>query len=889
MVTKPFSLEEKMSFSNTSVFGGFDCYVLHWLDEARKYSDDDRFLNRLEEISSLFSKYRQEAPPRRRHIHLSALQLIRDLKEMLSRRSIINPVEEIDTGIRKSDQIKHGSAAAEYISDKGGGKVNQITPIPAAATCVNEKGEEKAYKIAPGPAAAAYIRGKRAEKIDPEIPKPVNKFDLIEKIPEHPREVREKSGHALLAQVREKFVPPLDSSVQYAKGVGPQLAKKMHKMEIRTLEDLLFHFPRRYEDRSKLIPIAQLHDGSFETVSGVVVSKSEARPRRGLVISKVLIDDGTGVLTLLWFNQPFRSAHLLKGMKLYASGKVERSYREIQMNNPEYEVESDEDTLHTGRIVPIYPSAENLSQKVLRKIVRVNLEASLHLFEEALPEEIRSRHAFLDYRRALSTIHFPEDFKTLEEARRRLIYEELFFLELGLLRFKKDRQVIEKEHRYTVTRSLSSSFEQHLPFALTGAQKKVMDEITDDLFTTRPMCRLVQGDVGSGKTVVAAYAILAAVSSGFQGSVMAPTEILAEQHYKKFRELLAPLNIEVGLLIGSLSKKEKELQRSRIRSGEMQVVIGTHALIQEEVEFCNLGLVVVDEQHRFGVLQRAELQKKGTNPDMLVMTATPIPRTLALTLYGDLDISVIDELPPGRKPVISRWCRAHEAPRVYQFIKSEIAKGRQSYLVCPLIEESDKIVAKAATREAEELAATHFSDVRVGLLHGRIKGAEKEEIMKKFRDASIDVLISTTVIEVGVDVPNASVMVIQNADRFGLSQLHQLRGRVGRGDYKSYCFLIADPKSDEGVARMTIMQRHHDGFLIAEKDLQIRGPGDFYGTRQHGLPELKISDLIRDHSVLEQARRDAEELVRSNPSVYEERLVKKRIEHTFLPINELRH
>ncbi|MHC9541643.1 MAG: ATP-dependent DNA helicase RecG [Vulcanimicrobiota bacterium] len=868
MVTRPFSLEEKMSFSNVSVFGGFDCYVLHWIDEAGKYSDDTEFLNILKQISALFNKYRLEAPPRRRHIHISALQLLQELKEMHSGKSALNPSAGKGTGIRKDEEA---------------------APGPASATEVYRKRGEKAEQMQPKPAAAAYVSGKVGEKAEHTAPGAADKAGAIAMIPEQRREVREKPGQALLAKVKDRFVPPLDSPVQFAKGVGPQLAKKMHKMEIRTLEDLVFHFPRRYEDRSRLTPIAEVQDGSFETVSGVVAAKSESRPRGGLVISKVMIDDGTGVMVLLWFNQPFRSAHLLKGMKLYASGRVERNYREIQMNNPEYELESDEDTLNTGRIVPVYPSTENLSQKVLRKIVRLNLESSLHLFEDALPEEIRSRHAFPDYRSALSAIHFPEDFEALEKARRRLIYDELFFLELGLLRFKKDRQVIEKEHRYNTDSSISATFEQHLPFALTRAQKKVMEEITGDLFTTRPMCRLVQGDVGSGKTVVAAFAILAAVSSGFQGSVMAPTEILAEQHHKKFRELLAPLNIEVGILIGSLSKKEKELQRSRIRSGEMQVVIGTHALIQEEVEFCNLGLAVVDEQHRFGVLQRAELQKKGTNPDMLVMTATPIPRTLALTLYGDLDISVIDELPPGRKPVISRWCRSREAPRIYQFIKSEIKKGRQSYLVCPLIEESDKIAAKAATREAEELAATHFSDVRVGLLHGRIKGAEKEEIMKKFRDGAIDVLISTTVIEVGVDIPNASVMVIQNAERFGLSQLHQLRGRVGRGDYKSYCFLIADPKSEEGATRMSIMQQHHDGFLIAEKDLQIRGPGDFYGTRQHGLPDLKISDLIRDHGVLEQARIDAEELVKSNPSVYEEKLVKKRIEHTFLPINELRH
>jgi ATP-dependent DNA helicase RecG len=859
MMTRPFSLEEKMSFSNASVFGGFDCYVLHWLDEAAGQSHDPERLGILRQLEALFSRYRREAPPRRRHINKSALQLIERLREI------------------GSDRARNGQA-----SGMAGAPARPAAPVRPGAPAGHGAPVMQGEPAMPGGTGAALSAPKAAAPGN-------DRQESSMKMPGQCRASAEKAGKAIAEKAGRRFVPPLDSPVQYAKGVGPQLAKKMHRMGIGTLEDLVFHFPRDYSDRSRLTPISEVQDGSFETVSGVVMARNEARPRRGLVISKVLIDDGTAVMSLVWFNQPFRSSHLQMGTRLYASGRVERGYREIQMNNPECETESDEDSLNTGRIVPIYPSTENLSQKVLRKIIRLNLESSLHLFEDALPENLRSLHSFPDYSSALYAVHFPEDFETLERARRRLIYDELFFLEMGLLRFKKDRQVIEKEHRYDIAGNLPESFGLHLPFVLTNAQKKVMDEITGDLLDARPMCRLVQGDVGSGKTVVAAYAILAAVRSGFQGSIMAPTEILAEQHFKKFRELLTPLGIEVGLLTGSLPKKEKELQRSRIRNGEMQVVTGTHALIQDEVEFSRLGLVVVDEQHRFGVLQRAELQKKGTNPDMLVMTATPIPRTLALTLYGDLDISVINELPPGRKPVISRWCRSREAPKVYQFIKDEIKKGRQAYLVCPLIEESDKIEAKAAVREAGELAATHFSDVRVGLLHGRIKGTEKEEIMKHFRDGSIDVLISTTVIEVGVDVPNASVMVIQNADRFGLSQLHQLRGRVGRGSYKSYCFLIADPKSEEGVSRMSIMEKHHDGFIIAEKDLQIRGPGDFYGTRQHGLPDLKIADLIKDHGILELARRDAEELVSRDPSIYEEKSIKKRIEHTFLTIQELKH
>lgn len=810
-----------MQYRNTSVFGGFDCYVRHWIEEAKKSTNIQDFRTRLQEIESLFCNYRHATFPRREQIYMQSQVILTDLSQ--------------DCEKEENRRISTERAAEE------GRKI--ITP---------EKPATESRKI---------ITSEKTARTKKEI----------------------------ISHVKDRFVQKLESPVQYAKGVGPQLAKKMKKMDISTIEELLYHFPRRYEDRSRLIPIREVRDGEFETVAGTVVKKTDMRPKRGLTISKVTIHDGTAHLTLVWFNQPFRASHLQRGTELYASGKIERRYNEILMSNPEYELKSDEDTLHTGRIVPIYPSTENLSQRVLRKIMKQNLDLYVGSMEDLLPLHLRRAYDFKEYPDSLYAMHFPGDFDELGDARNRLVYEELFFLQLGLLLLKKNRAVVSKNRSYRIDSNFVSAFETQLPFLFTRAQKAVLLEIMQDLKNSTPMSRLTQGDVGSGKTVVAACAIQAAVLSGFQGGVMAPTEILAEQHYKKFSQLLEPAGIKVGLLIGSLPRKEKETVHSLIREGELEVIIGTHALIQDEVLYKNLGLVVIDEQHRFGVMQRAELQKKGNHPDMLVMTATPIPRTLALTLYGDLDISVIDELPPGRSKIKSKWYRFGDAHRVYDFVRKEVSRGRQAYIVCPLIEESDKIAARAATREAEILGEKYFSDLRVGLLHGKLKGPHKEEIMRGFRDGVTDILISTTVIEVGVDVPNATVMVIQNADRFGMAQLHQLRGRVGRGAHQSYCFFISDAVTEESMERMKVMEEHEDGFVIAEKDLQIRGPGDFYGTRQHGLPELKIADLLRDHNALVQARRDAEDLIATKPHLLQEQGLRKRLLAHFANAMELFH
>jgi ATP-dependent DNA helicase RecG len=661
---------------------------------------------------------------------------------------------------------------------------------------------------------------------------------------------------------------PLESPVQYARGVGPAVAEKLGRLGISSIEDLLYHFPRRYEDRSHIKPIAEACPGTFETVSGMLGRVYEKRIRPGLTVTKIPLFDGRDIIYMVWFNQPYIKNSLKPGIRLVASGKVERRFNELQINTPEFETIGDqEDRLNTGRIVPIYPLTERLSQKYLRRIIRGALERCSPFLAEDLPGELRRKYDLPGLPEALEQVHFPDDFKTLERARRRLIFGEFLLLQLALAKVRKEREDQVRLVHYSCSGALLDEFSGKLPFRLTGDQEKVMREILEDTKKERPMNRLLQGDVGSGKTVVAAFAVFCAVRSGFQAAVMAPTEILAEQHFRNFSSLLSPHKIRVSLLTGNCSRKTKQEIYSRTKSGETDLLVGTHALIQEGVEFPRLSLTVVDEQHKFGVMQRATLKGKGLNPDLLVMTATPIPRTLALTLYGDLDISYIIELPPGRKKVKSYWVSASLSDRAFQFVNRLIGEGKQAYVVCPLIEESDKIEARAAVKEAERLRKEVFPDRRVGLLHGRMKGREKEETMHSFRDGDLDVLISTTVIEVGVDVSNASVMVVLNADRFGLAQLHQLRGRVGRGNEQAFCIFVSDPSSDEGRQRMNAIVKHTDGFLLAEEDLRLRGPGEFYGTRQHGLPELRIGDPFLDIKVMEAARAEAEKLLSANPSM----------------------
>lgn len=665
----------------------------------------------------------------------------------------------------------------------------------------------------------------------------------------------------------------LSTEVQYVKGVGPRLAKVLEKLNIHTVGDLLYHFPRRYEDRTQFARIASLQHGQSATIRGAILTADNMQTRGKLVLTKVVVDDGTSSLVLTWFNQKWRKEQFLKlrGREIVAYGTVSAGRWGVEMSSPEWELYSeDTDALSSGRVVPVYPLTEGLFENTLRGIMANALEAYGSLIEENLPEEVRDRLDLMDAQVAMRNIHFPESVEAMEAARKRFVFEELFLLQLALAMRKRGIEAPGRGIAFQIPADFDEQLKEILPFELTGAQKRVIKEIAANM--AKPICmnRLIQGDVGSGKTAVALAAMLIAVRNGYQAALMAPTEILAEQHYKNITNMvgLADLmGIHIDLLTGSLKSRHRREVNERIASGQTQIAIGTHALIQEGVEFRKLGLVIVDEQHRFGVMQRAALMEKGLTPDMLVMTATPIPRTLTLTLYGDLDVSIIDELPPGRKPIKTHWKQIGERRKVYAALRTLIDQGRQAYVVCPLIEESEKLQVQAATDLAEFLQTDVFPDLKIGLLHGGMKSEEKDAVMSLFRAGEIHILVSTTVIEVGVDVANATVMVIEDADRFGLAQLHQLRGRVGRGDEQSYCVMICEGNSQDSIKRMTTMASTNDGFVIAEEDLKLRGPGEFYGTRQSGMPELTITDIFRDIPILELAREEAFKVIAKDPNL----------------------
>ena len=665
---------------------------------------------------------------------------------------------------------------------------------------------------------------------------------------------------------------PLDAPVTTIKGVGERLAETLGKIGLFTVGDLLAHYPRRYEDRSRFVPIAETRDGEAATLAGKVTLVENRPTKNRLVLTKVTLDDSSGALaSLTWFNQwrMKQTWEKMLGKRVVAYGIVKRFGRSVEIMQPEWEAldEGGEDgSLAVGRIVPIYPATEGLGQGRLRKILFGAVERFADRVPDVLPDGLRAARSLIPAPDAVRAIHFPETVEAIEQARRRLVYEELFALQL-LLAGRKAASNETPGIAFADTAAPVAELADALPFALTGAQGRVIEEITADMTVPTAMNRLLQGDVGSGKTAVALAALLVAVRNGYQGAFMAPTEILAEQHFQCVRGILEKLGVRVDLLTGSRSPKEKEAARARVASGETQIAVGTHALIQEGVRFARLGLVVVDEQHRFGVLQRQALAGKGDQPDVLVMTATPIPRTLTLTVYGDLDVSVLDELPPGRKPIRTHWKTGKDKPSVYEGVRKLIQSDRQAYVVCPLIEESEKVQARAAGELAAHLAQHVFPEFVVGLLHGQMKTEEKENVMRGFKAGEIHVLVSTTVIEVGVDVPNAAVMVIEDADRFGLAQLHQLRGRVGRGAHASFCILVADPKTPDGEARLHALCDTNDGFKIAEEDLRLRGPGEFYGVRQSGLSTLRIADVLRDGDILRAARDDAFALLARDPKL----------------------
>ena len=673
----------------------------------------------------------------------------------------------------------------------------------------------------------------------------------------------------------------INESIQYVKGIGPKKAEKLNKLGIYTIKDLLYYFPRQFEDRSVIKKIAQLEDEEKVTVKALITNIESYTPKKGMTITRIDVKDDTGFAKLTFFNREYIKNTFRVGDSILAFGKVKKNGRFVELNSCELEYLSTSPK-NIGKLVPVYPLSYGITNKDIMNTVRMVFENKDIKIPEYMPEYLLKKYRLCGIDYAIKNIHFPKDKESLKVALYRLIFEELLVLQLGLFMYKGGNSN-EKGIVFKRDQRLDEVLES-LPFSLTRAQNRALNEIIDDMCSEKVMNRLVQGDVGSGKTVVALLALAECVFNGYQGALMAPTEILAQQHYESFTETFEDIGINVELLTGSVTKKQKEGILQRVHDGEIDILIGTHALIEDNVEFKNIGLVITDEQHRFGVRQRGKLSSKGTSPDILVMTATPIPRTLALILYGDLDISIIDELPPGRQPIETIAVEKKKRDKVYNsLVRREVDKGRQVYIVCPLVEESESLDITSATETADEIKRDFFPDLRIGLLYGKMKPSEKDTIMTAFKNHELDILVSTTVIEVGVNVPNSTLMIIENAERFGLAQLHQLRGRVGRGKHQSYCVLIYGSNSEVCRKRMGIMEETNDGFKISEKDLEIRGPGEFFGTMQHGVPELKVANLFKHMKILKTVQQEARIIIGEDPTLdfKEYRGLKREIESKF--------
>ena len=694
------------------------------------------------------------------------------------------------------------------------------------------------------------------------------------------------------AAVPAPAVPPaerpgtgLDAPVSTLPGVSTAYTARLRRLDIETVGDLLYHFPHRYDDYSSLKPINQLEYGDETTIVGTIWETRSRKSRGGREIITSVIADASGTIEAVWFNQPYLMRQLRAGRRIVLSGKVDEYLGRLIFQSPVWEP-LERELIHTARLVPIYPLTRGVTSRWLRRLLKRVVDHWAPRLKDHLPEAVRQRAKLNTLSTAIRQIHFPDSEDAASEAHRRLSFDEFFFIQLGMLRQRQEWQS-QAAKPVPSSQTLLEAFLKSLPYKLTGAQRRCVDQILGDMAQAQPMSRLLQGDVGSGKTVVATTGMLMAVAAGRQAALMAPTEILAEQHYRTIVDSLAETGtigldrpVSVVLLTGSLRRVERRKVYTALASGQADIVVGTHALIQQHVTFRDLALVVVDEQHRFGVAQRGTLRGKGDSPHMLVMSATPIPRSLALTVYGDLDVSVIDELPPGREEIETRWLLPRERERAYAFLRSQVESGRQVFILYPLIEESEKVDAKAAVDEYERLQRDIFPDLTLGLMHGKMKGKEKDAVMTRFREGEIHILVSTSVIEVGIDVPNATVMLIEGADRFGLAQLHQFRGRVGRGEHRSYCLLLSDTVSPEDPQTRTTWERlraiedTQDGFLLAEKDLDLRGPGDFFGVRQSGLPALRLASLS-NVAILEQARAEAQALFKDDPPL-------SKLEHLLL-------
>ncbi|HLF25709.1 MAG TPA: ATP-dependent DNA helicase RecG [Anaerolineae bacterium] len=839
---KILKLEIDTGYRDRAMIGGLSQFALKWQDEAQRESDDAARVATIVERLRAYSTL-GEGDARRQSI-----------EEILNR---LNPSSV-------------GGSTADQALDQ--------TPAPSVPTQIERSPAVAEPAVQEQPAAPSVAAEARAEtpRPEPAAPPPAPAPP--------PRPAPASSARPPEPRLHRDERANLQSPVTALSGVGPANAEKLARLGVKTIRDLLWLLPRRYDDFSALKPINRLEFGDEVTVIGSVWEAGLRRTRGGAQLFQALLSDGSGMIQCTWFN-PYLNDKIKRGQQIVVSGRVDEYLGRLTFQSPEWE-HLEKELLHTARLVPIYPLTEGITNRWLRKLTRRVVDYWAPHLSDFLPDALLLSAGLISAPKAIAQAHFPDSPQQLESARKRLAFDELFLLQLGMLR-QRQQWKAQSGRALELDPALLEIFLNSLPYALTAAQRRTLDDVIQDARAGQPMNRLIQGDVGSGKTIVAAAAMFLITQAGAQAAIMAPTEILAEQHFKNFAQVFAGLQpdrlkqpIAIRLLTGSTPQAEREEIRSGLAGGAVNILIGTHALIQQGVDFRDLALVVIDEQHRFGVAQRAALRQKGIrkdeggrlraeenfSPHVLVMTATPIPRTLALTLYGDLDLSVIDEMPPGRQPIQTRLVLPTERERMYSFVRAQIEKGRQAYIICPLVEESEKIEAKAAVEEHERLQKHIFPQLQLGLLHGRMKPDEKEAVMRAFSAGELHILVSTSVVEVGIDVPNATVMLIEGAQRFGLSQLHQFRGRVGRGVEKSYCLLLADSTTNGLNERLRAVESTQDGFALAEKDLELRGPGEFFGTRQSGLPDMRTSGLA-DARLIELARREAEKLIAADPDL----------------------
>ncbi|MCL4257341.1 MAG: ATP-dependent DNA helicase RecG [Anaerolineales bacterium] len=828
---KIFSLEAKRQYDNRAVIGGLEQMLPGWAAEARAEDVNEPLVHtivaQLRNYDTLEPEYRAVA--------------INNVWARIERETGTNAAPGSGRANTQSFQVRRAPVA------------KRETPTPAKKAARGKK---------TAPAAAKKRAAKAPKSEDPPAPKPAAKG------------AAQRSKPAARRAKIEGEPAALDASTTVLTGVGPVNAERLEKLGIYTLGDMLYHFPRRYDDYSQLLPIRQLKYGQVVTVIGTVKSKSRHGPPRGKQVFEIVVDDGTAALRAIWFNQPWMYKNFREGDEVVLSGKIDQYLGRLTLSSPEWELVEDEeaaaDTQHTNRIVPVYPLTADIRQRWLRGLMKKVVSYWAPRLPDMLPARLLTSAGLLPYADALQQVHFPDSQEQLEAAKLRLAFNELFLLQLAVLIQKRIWQG-ETARQFTPAASWLEAQTARLPYTLTAAQQTALADLLGDMASGRPMNRLLQGDVGSGKTVVAALCMALVAAGSAQAALMAPTSILAEQHYASLSKLLAgeggPLAPgEIRLMIGATSKAEKDEIKAGLADGRIKLIIGTHTLIEDPVVFDALELIVIDEQHRFGVGQRAALRNKGNNPHLLVMSATPIPRSLALTLYGDLDVSVIGELPPGRQQVSTHVMAPRQVERAYHYIRQEAAAGRQAFVIYPLIEEGESSLTKAAVAEHARLSKDVFPQLKLGLLHGRMNAEDKDKVMSAFRDGKTDVLVSTTVIEVGVDVPNATVMLIEGANRFGLAQLHQLRGRVGRGSDQAYCILVPDSEDAMENERLTALARTHDGFLLAEIDLQQRGPGQFMGMAQAGFGDLQLA-MRRFPRLIYKARRQAERLLAADPDL----------------------